>query len=200
MAFLARIRNSAAFQRILRVLQFLSALISLALFSARLYKILLTARRASRSNGAVEGILAAAVLYSLIAMLLKFAVKHIPPMLSNILRWVLIFFDVLFVIAFIAVAVLTRPGGSSGPCTNTIYRPLIPKGQNCNLPWGTFILAIVSTLLHLITAIFHQVKENRNQRKQARAMEQAQAENGYGHGGQHTNGRNGNDPFGSSAL
>jgi len=50
--------------------------------------------------------------------------------------------------AFIAVAYLTRPhGGSSGPCRNTnrYEAAVIPKNQNCNLPWGTFILAIVST-------------------------------------------------------
>lgn len=142
MAFLASIRNSPTFQRILRVLQFLSAILSLAFFSARLYKILLYARRASHSNGAVEGILAAASAYCLAVMLLKFFLKRGG---SNALRWLLVILDILFAIAFIAVAVLTRRGGSSGPCTNTVYRPVIPKGENCNLPWGVFILAIIST-------------------------------------------------------
>lgn len=142
MAFLARLRNSALFQRTLRTLQFLSAVISLGLFSSRLYKIITTTRRASHSNGAVEGILAAAVLYSLATMLVACLLKAGG---GTILRWVQIVFDILFAIAFIIVTILTRPGAYSEACTNTIYRPLIPKGQDCNLPWGTFILGIVST-------------------------------------------------------
>ena len=50
--------------------------------------------------------------------------------------------------AFIVVAVLTSPRrhGSSAPCTKS---PTISKKVDgrvdCSLPWGTFILAIVST-------------------------------------------------------
>lgn len=139
-----RIRNNHLLQKILRVLQFLSSLISLALFSARLYKIIRTVRRASASNGAVEGILAAAVAYTLISMLLKFCLKNGGP---KILRWIWIIFDLLFVGGFIAVAVLTRPAGNgtSGPCHYYRGQRIEPNGTNCNLPWGTFILAIVST-------------------------------------------------------
>lgn len=138
-----RIRNNHVLQQILRVLQFLSVLISLALFSARLYKIVKTVQRASRSNGAVEGILAAGVAYTLISMLMKFALKSGGP---KILRWLFILFDLLFVIAFSVVAGLTRPnGGTSGPCHYYRGRRIEPNGTNCNLPWGTFILAIVST-------------------------------------------------------
>jgi hypothetical protein len=97
----------------------------------------------------VEGILAAAVLYTLIAMALTFALRAGA---SNGLRILIVIFDLLFVGAFIAVAVLTSPKrhGSSGPCTNNtsaynfINRPTAGD-VNCKLPWGTFILAIFST-------------------------------------------------------
>jgi hypothetical protein len=126
----------------MRIVQFLSSVISLGLFSARFYRILRTVQRASTSNGAVEGILAAAVAYTLISMLLRFCLKGGA---SNLLRWIWIIFDIGFVGGFIAVAVLTRPnGGTSGPCDRRL-RGRLPNGVNCNLPWGTFILAIIST-------------------------------------------------------
>ncbi|KAK5954364.1 hypothetical protein OHC33_004086 [Knufia fluminis] len=139
-----RIRANHTLQKILRVFQFLSSVISLGLFSARLHKIIRTIRRASASNGAVEGILAAAVAYTLISMLMKFALKRGGP---KWLRWIWIIFDLAFVGGFIAVAVLTSPGrdGTSGPCHRVRGVRLEPNGTNCNLPWGTFILAIVST-------------------------------------------------------
>ena len=98
----------------------------------------------SASNGAVEGILAAAVAYTLISMLLKFLLKSGGP---KWLRLLWIFFDIAFVGGFIAVAVLTSPGGNrtSGPCHSIRGIRVEPNGSNCNLPWGTFILAIVST-------------------------------------------------------
>ena len=139
-----RIRANHTVQKLLRVIQFLSSVISLGLFSARIYKIIRTVQRASASNGAVEGILAAAVAYTLISMILKFLLKGGGP---KFLRWVWIIFDLLFVGGFIAVAVLTSPGrhGTSGPCHKVRGIRLEPRGTNCNLPWGTFILAIVST-------------------------------------------------------
>ncbi|CZT50397.1 uncharacterized protein RSE6_11372 [Rhynchosporium secalis] len=149
--------------RLLRLFQFLTSLTSLILFSIRLRKIINLAGRASRSNGAVEGILAAAVLYTLIAMALKFAIKGSG---SNILRMMFIVLDLLFVGAFIAVAVLTSPKrhGSSAPCRltrSTRFNVKVPSKVNCNLPWGTFILAIVSTLLHAATAAYHIIKDKR---------------------------------------
>ena len=149
----ARLRNSRlypVFQKLLRVFQFLSAVISLAVFSARIYKIIRLTRRASVSNGAVEGILAAAVLYTLLATLLTLVLRSGGP---KILRYIMVLFDILFVGAFIAVAYLTRPhGGSSGPCQQKVTNRTgikVPKGVNCNLPWGTFVLAIFSTyVLH----------------------------------------------------
>lgn len=148
MAFLDRFRASSAnriLQRLLRVLQFLSAIISLGLFSSRLHKIIRLHHRATASNGAVEGILAAAALYTLSVLLLQLCLKAGGP---KPLRWLLILMDVLFLGAFIAVAYLTRPhGGSSGPCRNRDRRiqEVAARGQNCQLPWGTFILAIIST-------------------------------------------------------
>lgn len=142
--FSQRIRQNHLFQTLLRVIQFLSATISLGLFSARLYKIMRTVQRASASNGAVEGILAAAVAYTLISMLLKFVLKNGGP---KFLRWLWILFDIAFVGAFIAVSYLTSPGGdrTSGPCHYVRGVRIEPNGVNCNLPWGTFILAIVSS-------------------------------------------------------
>ena len=72
--------------------------------------------------------------------------------------------DLAFVGAFIAVSVLTRPnGGLAGArhcytdrlnnvangnisgASNTATNETASKDDTCNLPWGTFILAIVST-------------------------------------------------------
>jgi hypothetical protein len=124
---------------ILRILQFLSDAISLILFSLRISKIIRLAGRASRSNGAVEGILAAAVLYTLIAMLSQLGIRGTS---SNLLRMLLIILDILFVGAFIAVAVLTSPKrhGSSAPCTRSpTINAKVNSRVDCNLPWGAFI-------------------------------------------------------------
>lgn len=155
-SFYQRIRQNHLIQKLLRVFQFLSSVISLGLFSARLYKIMRTVQRASASNGAVEGILAAAVAYTLISMLLKFLLKSGGP---KWLRLLWIVFDLAFVGGFIAVAYLTSPGGdkTSGPCHSIRGVRIEPNGSNCNLPWGTFILAIVSTWV-----IFLSVFEARN--------------------------------------
>ena len=142
-------RSHELIQHILRALQLLSAVISLILFSVRLAKIVRLVGKASRSNGAVEGIVAAAVLYTLIVMALSLGLRASG---SNLLRILFIVFDILFAGAFIAVAVLTSPKrhGSSGPCSsnadvNGFVNRHAPGDVNCNLPWGTFILAIVST-------------------------------------------------------
>lgn len=163
MGFMDNFRASMAnlrLQRFLRTLEFLSPIISIGFFAARLHKIAKLEHRLSSSNGAVAGILAAgtqpfvcnamvlqltvlAIIYSLITMLLSYFLRSGP----KILRWIIMVMDILFVGAFIAVAYLTRPhGGTSGPCTNTsrIYRGIIGHHQNCSLPWGTFIMAIIS--------------------------------------------------------
>lgn len=164
------------FQHLLRVLQFLSAAISLILFSIRLAKIMRLVHKASRSNGAVEGIIAAAVLYTLIAMALRLGLKAGG---GNLLRILLIIFDILFVAAFIVVAVLTSPKrhGSSGPCSsNAKINDFVGRHAsgdiNCNLPWGTFILAIFSTVLHALTAAFHVAKDHRRTVRNDRAVKE----------------------------
>jgi uncharacterized membrane protein len=151
-----RFRESRAnlwFQRILRFIQFLSPIISIGLFASRLVKIVHRAPNEARghltaSNGAVVGILAAAILYTIIAMLLSCLLEYKP----KLIRWSMMFLDLCFVGAFIAVAVLTRPnGGSSGPCRKQdgtglgFASHVVPRKANCSLPWGTFITAIIST-------------------------------------------------------
>lgn len=140
------------FLRLLRILQFLSAVISLGLFSRRVYKVyrlintIKTRRGINSSMGAVEGILAAAVLYTILATLFQFVLRGGGP---RWLRWLWVLLDLLFVGAFIAVAVLTRPnGGSAGPrrCFGgrDVGTGQTSRDDTCDLPWGTFILAIVS--------------------------------------------------------
>lgn len=161
----ARLRNTAFYRillRLTRVLQFISSVVSLGIFSQRLYKVyrlvnsIKTRRGVNGSYGAVEGILAAAVLYTLISTIFGLIEKSANPG-GKALRWLWVLLDLAFVGAFIAVSVLTRPnGGPAGPrhCytdrdANNAFN--IAQGQNasqddtCNLPWGTFILAIIST-------------------------------------------------------
>ncbi|EUC43593.1 hypothetical protein COCMIDRAFT_100418 [Bipolaris oryzae ATCC 44560] len=179
-----RLKTTALYRWILRftrLLQFISSVVSLGIFSQRLYKVyrlvnsIKTRRGVNGAYGAVEGILAAAVLYTLITVLLSCIKKSANPG-GRKLRWLWVLLDLLFVGAFIAVAVLTRPnGGRAGPrhCYNP-RRPVGGDGSNtttgetanrrddsCNLPWGTFILAIISTLLHALTAAFHEIKDYR---------------------------------------
>ena len=149
------------FLRFTRVFQFLSSVISLGAFSQRLYKVyrivntIKTRRGVSGSYGAVEGILAAAVLYTLISMLLGCIKKSANPG-GKALRWVWVVLDLAFVGAFIAVSVITSPnGGKAGPLNCYDVGRVGESGNfsgrndndddSCNLPWATFILAIIST-------------------------------------------------------
>jgi hypothetical protein len=152
------------FLRFTRVLQFLSSVISLGIFSQRLFKVyrlvnsIKTRRGVNGAYGAVEGILAAAVLYTLISTLLGCIKKSANPG-GRTLRWLWVLLDLLFVGAFIAVSVLTRPKGglagskhcynprslANGTNTSTITGETANRDDSCNLPYGTFILAIIST-------------------------------------------------------
>ncbi|KAI0113676.1 hypothetical protein GGR51DRAFT_568215 [Nemania sp. FL0031] len=182
-----KLKQSALYRwllRLTRALQFLSAVISLGIFSSRLYKVyrlvnsLKTSVGVNRAFGAVEGILAAAVLYTLLAMMMTFLLRGGGP---RWLRWLWVLLDILFVGAFIAVAVLTSPnGGMAGPrhCynnrdkannNNLTGETASATDHTCNLPWGTFILAIISTILHAITAAFHEVR-NRHKQRHEKAM------------------------------
>ncbi|KAH8902475.1 hypothetical protein BR93DRAFT_239527 [Coniochaeta sp. PMI_546] len=83
-----RFKHPALYRLLLcltRVLQFLSAVISLSLFSARMYKVYRlvnstkTHRGVGGSYGAVEDIPAAAVLYTSLATLMQFLLKPAVP-------------------------------------------------------------------------------------------------------------------------
>lgn len=134
--------------RLLRPLQLASSTASLAIFSSRVHRLRRLLHALNAATGAVEGILAAAVLYTLLATLLSLSLKGRGP---RWLRWAWVLLDVLFVGAFVAVAVLTRPeGGRAGP--GRCYAAAGGRGgvaagddDMCDLPWGTFALAIAST-------------------------------------------------------
>jgi hypothetical protein len=182
--------------RATRVLQFLSSVISLGIFSQRLYKVyrlvnsIKTRRGVNGAYGAVEGILAAAVLYTLISTLFGCIKKSANPG-GRTLRWIWVLLDILFVGGFIAVTVLTRPNGGlagarhcyspsrlrNGGSSDVAGTTADPHDDNCNLPWGTFILAIISTLLHAITASFHEIKDHRRRNRidYEKAVHQQQA-------------------------
>ncbi|EDU49329.1 hypothetical protein PtrSN002B_006639 [Pyrenophora tritici-repentis] len=166
--------------RLTRLLQFISAIVSLGIFSRRLYKVyrlvnaFKTRRGVNGAYGAVEGILAAAALYTLINILFSCIKKSANPG-GRKLRWLWVLFDLIFVGAFIAVSVLTRPDGglagakhcynptrrADGTSTGVVNGITTRRDDSCNLPWGTFILAIISTILHAITAAFHEVRDYR---------------------------------------
>ena len=159
-----RVKHTAAYRwflRLTRFLQLVSSVVSLGLFSQRLYKVyrlvnsIKTRRGVNGSYGAVEGILGAAVLYTLVATIMSLVLKGGGP---RWLRWLWVLADVAFVGAFIAVSVLTSPngGGMAGPKHCYDDRDASAAGfwtgetnnrgdDTCNLPWGTFVLAVVST-------------------------------------------------------
>lgn len=160
------LKHSAAYRwflRLTRWMQLVSSVVSLGVFSRRMYNVyrlvnsIKTARGVNKAYGAVEGILAAAVLYTLLVTLLSCIKKRVSSPGARTLRWLWVLLDLLFVAAFIAVAVLTRPnGGSAGPrkCYGrkggldsdaALTGARAAKDDSCNLPWGTFILAIIST-------------------------------------------------------
>ncbi|KAK5171535.1 hypothetical protein LTR16_011777, partial [Cryomyces antarcticus] len=91
-------RLYAVFLKLIRALQFLSAAISLGIFSSRVYKVYRLYKQLSVSNGAVEGILAAAVAYTIIVTLLQLLLKGGGP---RFLRWLVVILDVAFVGGFI---------------------------------------------------------------------------------------------------
>ncbi|KAL1601793.1 hypothetical protein SLS60_006708 [Paraconiothyrium brasiliense] len=151
------------FLRFTHVFQVLSCVTSFGGFSQRLYKVyrlvnlIKTRRSVTGSFGAVEGILAAAVLYTISTMLLGWINKTANAG-GRLVRWLWVLLDVLFVGAFIAVTALTRSSGEladpkycynpsslSGNNGGDITSPTASRDETCNLVWGTFILAIAST-------------------------------------------------------
>ncbi|KAL8668852.1 MAG: hypothetical protein Q9168_006531 [Polycauliona sp. 1 TL-2023] len=158
---------SSTFHDLMRLLQFLSAIIALGLFSRYVYQLHHHDRHTRASTGAVEGILSVALLYTLAALLLRLLLRN--RVVSPLLRWLHMALDLIFMILFITVAALTRPNGGStgqqnGNCHPTSLRfagYVRPADKWCNLPTGVFTLAILSTFFHFLTALFHEIKEIR---------------------------------------
>lgn len=98
------------------------------MFSSRLYKVYRLEHRASTSTGAVEGILVAAVVYTIAATFIQCILRN-SKNAPAFLRWLLIALDLAFVGAFIAVADLTRPNGESIPPVVHKSRPRVPSIQ-----------------------------------------------------------------------
>ncbi|KAF2750851.1 hypothetical protein M011DRAFT_417236, partial [Sporormia fimetaria CBS 119925] len=163
--------------RLIRIAQFLCAVISLGIFSRRysnvyhLVNIIKTRRGVNSSYVAVEAILAAAAFYTLLLMVLLCWKYSSSPGNKRWRRvWQLL--DMFFAGAFTAVAVLTQPnGGLAGP--NTCYLPpdfevgpiveqiATPRDRTCGLTWATFVLAILSIIFHVITASLHEIPSRR---------------------------------------
>lgn len=163
------------FLRATRVLLFLSSGISLCIFSQRLYEVyrlvnsIKPRRGVSSAYEAVGIILTAAALYTLILPLLSSVAKSANPG-GRTLHWIWVLLDVVFVGAFIAVTVLTRPnGGMAGArhCYNSTSRlrngdandatgaAADAQDGSCSLLWATFILAITSTSVnHFIDSAY----------------------------------------------
>ncbi|KAL8994658.1 MAG: hypothetical protein Q9169_005438 [Polycauliona sp. 2 TL-2023] len=150
------------FHDLMRLLQFLTAIISLALFSRYIHQLRHHRLRTRGSPGAVEGILSVAVLYTLVSLLLRALLRN--RVVSPLLRRLQMALDLLFMALFITVAALTRPnGGQTGFCSRplkTSGRP-VPAEKWCHLRTGVFTLAVLSTLLHFLTALFHEIQEKR---------------------------------------
>lgn len=146
-----RICQNLPFQITCAALQCISCVVSLILFAIRLRRLAQHAVDAvTASNGAVMGILAAAVLYTIGKMIIRAALRNGGPMY---LKFVWLIMDILFIVAFIMVAELTAPGRhmTSGPCHTTTHLISIQgtivdiyNALNCKLPLGTFIFAIFS--------------------------------------------------------
>ncbi len=139
----------------IRIIQFLSSLISLILFSIYLSHLL---TRIIRAQGAVQGIVAAALVYTILATLISLFAK----VGYFTLKAILIGLDLCFMLAFIAVAALTGPtggraragcaaahgsggNGSSNNKRSDNHGGSGAKGPSCGLVTAVFALALVSS-------------------------------------------------------
>lgn len=130
-----------------RIVQFVAAVISIILY------IVYVVRRATTSSRdqAVLGILAGAILFTIIALAKACIVKRKPAALVLLF----LFVDLLFVAGYIAVAVLT--GGDVTGTSCRFLRGADDGGDddddsgsistNCNLEMGVFSLAIINMLV-----------------------------------------------------
>lgn len=95
--------------RLTRVFQFLSSIVSLGIFSQSLYKVyrlvnsIKTRHGILGADGAVEGILAAAVLYTITTTLFGCIKKNSSPG-RKWLHWLWVLLDIAFFAAFVAVS------------------------------------------------------------------------------------------------
>ncbi|KAL8993544.1 MAG: hypothetical protein Q9169_006264 [Polycauliona sp. 2 TL-2023] len=146
----------------IRILQFVAALISIILY------IVYVVRQATTSsgNGAVLGILAGGIVFTLFAIGKACIVKRKVAMLVLLFMVV----DILFVAAYIAVAVLSR--GTSCGIRNSDDDDDDDEedddddddisSTNCNLEKGVFALAIINILQHLISSALEQFSKPPN--------------------------------------
>ncbi|KAI4113484.1 MAG: hypothetical protein LQ345_005546 [Seirophora villosa] len=135
-----------------RIVQFVAAVISIILY------IVYVVRRATTSSRdqAVLGILAGAILFTIIALAKACIVKRKPAALVLLF----LFVDLLFVAGYIAVAVLT--GGDVTGTSCRFLRGADDGGDddddsgsistNCNLEMGVFSLAIINIIQHIISS------------------------------------------------
>ncbi|KAI1818334.1 hypothetical protein GGS20DRAFT_596162 [Poronia punctata] len=173
------LKHSALYRslRFLRILQFLCSIASLGIFS-RYYEAHLELYpdpplSVDHPFRAVEGILAAAVVYTLLSLLLTAVLREAGP---KLLRWIWVLLDIIFVGAFIVVAVFTSPRDGraiSAHCLNHVHPSYSsdptgeepdPGDDSCQLVMGTFVLAIITSVLQAMTAMFHEVYDHRTHR------------------------------------
>lgn len=140
----------------IRIIQFIAAIVSLGLFAKYLTSLAIAI---SKANGAVIGILVAAVAWVMVITL----VGCFVPLGGVVIRLLTTVLDASFVGAFIGVAVLTSPAmriagkcgainvgdGDSDDNQNDVGDDdddtNFVAGPSCGLVNGTFALAIVST-------------------------------------------------------
>lgn len=121
----------------------------LILFSIRLARLKHRNGRVTSAVGAVEGILCAAVAYTFFAMVLQ-AIKRTGSKIFSIL---FLLMDLAFVCGWIVVSVLTSPLHYSaayscigdGAADGTFINEHTDRFDYCSLPWGPFMLGILST-------------------------------------------------------
>ncbi|KAK2012286.1 hypothetical protein LZ32DRAFT_618500 [Colletotrichum eremochloae] len=177
------------FMHLTRVLEFLSFIIPLGIFSSHSVS--------SRSTASSPPSRLAVV-----------STAH-----TSWLRWLWVVLDLLVMGAFIAVAVITSTNGSMASPRHCFIEERLSNGSNratsetantdgtCNLSWGNFILGIISTL-HAITTSFNNVRAHRCGNKLTMAEEEkavytTPAYNAPGHvGGAH----NGDGPVGRGQV
>ncbi|KAL8974915.1 MAG: hypothetical protein Q9197_000855 [Variospora fuerteventurae] len=127
-----------------RIVQFVSAVISILLY------IVYVVRQATTSSGdgAVLGILAGDIVFAAIALAKACIAKR------KVAAWVLLFLiiDLLFVAAYIGVAVLTGGDVMGSSCRFLGGEVQASISTNCNLEMGVFSLAIINIILHIISS------------------------------------------------